>query len=247
MDGSTGDMAVATASDLGADAAPRPKHMVGPALAYETIRSWIVEGRLRSGDRLVEQRIAEELGLSRTPVREAVRMLAAEGLVVAERHRGAAVRTLDRSDVLDLYELRARLEAYAAELAAQRRTEVHLAAIDRGIADYDAALRDRGIDPLQRTRRVSAANRCVHDAVIAASGHERLAHLLARTVDAPLVFDAFRHFDEAQLERSNQFHAMIRHAIASGEPSRAAGLMREHILQGRDQVLADLAAGDSAE
>ena len=216
---------------------------VGPGLAYETIRAWIVEGRLGPGDRLVEQRIAEELGLSRTPVREAVRMLASEGLVVAERHRGAAVRSLDRNEVLDLYELRARLEAYAAELAAERRTEDHLAEIDRGIAEYDRALRERGIEPLARTRRISDANRCVHEGVIAASGHQRLAHLLARTVDAPLVFDAFRHFDEAQLERSNQFHAMIRHAIGAGEASRAAGLMREHILQGRDQILADLEAG----
>jgi DNA-binding GntR family transcriptional regulator len=236
VDGSTGDVVAAAPADGG----PRRRPAVGSARAYDTIRSWIVEGRLRSGDRLVEQRIAEELGLSRTPVREAMRMLVSEGLVVAERHRGAVVRTLNRGDVLDLYELRARLEAYAAEMAAKRRTDAHIATIDRGIAEYDAALRDRGVEPLQRTRRVSAANRCVHDAVIAASGHERLAHLLARTVDAPLVFDAFRHFDEAQLQRSNQFHAMIRHAIASREPTRAAGLMREHILQGRDQVLADL-------
>jgi DNA-binding GntR family transcriptional regulator len=212
----------------------------GPALAYATIRAWIVEGRLGPGDHLVEQRIAEELGLSRTPVREAVRMLASEGLVVAERHRGAIVRRLTRDDVLDLYELRSRLEGYAAELAAQRRTNADIAEIDRGIAQYTEVLQDRSLDPLERTRRVSAANRCIHDGVIQASGHERLAHLLARTVDAPLVFDAFRHFEVPQLERSNLFHSMIRQAIVAREPARAAGLMREHILQGRDQVLADL-------
>ncbi|WP_170231214.1 GntR family transcriptional regulator [Pseudonocardia kunmingensis] len=220
--------------------AAEPSPEGGPAHAYATVRAWIVEGRMRPGEHLVEQRIAEQLGLSRTPVREAVRMLAAEGLVVSERHRGAVVRTLDRDAVVDLYELRSRLEAYAAELAAQRRTEADIVELDGGIAEFAAALDAPDEDPLARTRRISAANRRVHDAVVRAGGHERLQHMLARAVDAPLVFDAFRHFDEAQLRRSHQFHTMIRNAIAAGEASRAAGLMREHILQGRDQVLLGL-------
>lgn len=213
--------------------------MSAPMLAYASVRAWIVEGRLRPGERLIEQRIAAELNLSRTPVREAVRMLAADGLVVTERNRGAVVRTLGRQDVLDTYELRARLESYACELAAARAVPEDLAAIDDGIRDFGKALRRKGLDPVERTRLIGEANRRVHAAIIGASRHSRLAHLLTSAVDAPLVFEALRAFTPRQLERSNLFHQLIRDMIAKGEPSRAAQLMHEHIMQGRDRILAD--------
>lgn len=216
--------------------------MGGPMLAYTSIRSWIVEGRLRPGERLIEARIAAELNLSRTPVREAVRMLAADGLVVAERNRGAVVRTLDRGDVLDLYELRARLEAYACELAAVRATDEDVAEIDEGIRDFARAVRRKDVDRIERTRLIGEANRRIHAAIIVASRHDRLAHLLSSAVDAPLVFEALREFTNRELERSNLFHQLIRDTIAKGEPMRAAQLMHEHIMLGRDQILANLDA-----
>ena len=93
---------------------------VGTTHAYEQVRAAIVENRYAPGQRLIEQRLAAELGLSRTPVREALRILEAEGLVVSERNRGATVRPLSPTEVVDLYGLRIRLESYAAELAAER-------------------------------------------------------------------------------------------------------------------------------
>src|SRR5689334_24083599 len=90
---------------------------VGAAHAYAKVRQAIVENRYPPGHRLVEQRIAEELGLSRTPVREALRMLQAEGLVVSERNRGSMVRPLSETEIVDLYGLRIRLESYAVEMA----------------------------------------------------------------------------------------------------------------------------------
>lgn len=219
--------------------APGP---VGSELAYEALRALIVEGRLAPGERIIEQRIAAELNLSRTPVREAVRMLASDGLIVATRHRGAIVRTLERSEVLDLYELRAKLESYAAELAASRASATDLDEIDAGIADFDAAMKRKDLSDLDRTRLLSQANKRVHAAITEASGHARLGHILASTVDAPLVFEALRDFNRAELERSNNFHQIIRERIAQGEPERAAALMYEHIMLGRDQILAGMAA-----
>jgi DNA-binding GntR family transcriptional regulator len=212
----------------------------GAAVAYQALRTAIIEGQLQPGQRVIEQRLAEELSLSRTPIREAVRMLTSDGLLVAERHRGAVVRKLDRDDVLDLYELRGRLEGYASERAATRITPEDLAVIDRGIADFGQAVNDRNLTELDRTRRVSAANGDIHGTIIKASGHERLAHILSITVDAPAVFAALRGFNEAQLSQSNLFHKLIRDAIAKGEPVRAGQLMHEHIMQGRDQVLAEI-------
>ena len=103
--------------------APTPS---APSSPTQQVRAAIVENRYPPGQRLVEQRIAEELGLSRTPVREALRMLEAEGLVVSERNRGAMVRPLSTTEVVDLYGLRIRLESYAVEVATERATETEL-------------------------------------------------------------------------------------------------------------------------
>jgi DNA-binding GntR family transcriptional regulator len=239
----TGDGVDGAAAAYGGGRLPGAR-MSGPMLAYSSIRAWIVDGHLQPGERLIEQRIAAELNLSRTPVREAVRMLAAEGLVVAEHNRGAMVRTVSRQDVLDSYELRARLESYACELAASRVTADDLSVIDEGIRDFGKALRRKDLEPLERTRLIDEANRRVHAAIIGASRHARLAHLLSSAVDAPLVFSALRDFSPRQLERSNLFHQLIRDMIAKNEPLRAAQLMHEHIMMGRDQILASVLAED---
>src|SRR5438309_11120403 len=88
--------------------------------ATELIREAIVDGRLEPGRRLKEEELARELGISRTPVREALLVLQSEGLVAAEPNRGASVRAHDAADLDDLYQLRALLEGYAARRAAPR-------------------------------------------------------------------------------------------------------------------------------
>ncbi len=205
---------------------------MGSALAYEQIRSAIVESRYVAGQRLVEQRIAAEFQLSRTPVREALRRLEAEGLVVSERNRGAVVRQLSLDDVVDLYELRARLESYAAELAAVRRSHGELGSLRRAVTAFSDALAETEADDLDTVRRLNAANGLVHGAVVAAAHHERLAAMLARTVDIPLVFQAFRRFDRDERKRSDLFHQLIYEAIEGGDGPRAGRLITEHILQG---------------
>jgi DNA-binding GntR family transcriptional regulator len=219
-------------------------------IAYERIRQAIVEGELRAGQRLIEQRIAAEFGLSRTPVREALRRLESEGLVRIELNRGAVVRAVSGQDVEDLYELRAHLESLAAERAAQRATPQQLAALNDAVEQFDAAVNratsranathgspDRHLESL---REVSRTNQLVHGLIVDAAAHERLADLLHRTVDVPLVFAAFAQFDAAGLIRSGLFHRMIVAAITAGEAPRAGALMKEHIYQGRDQLLAGL-------
>ena len=210
---------------------------VGAERAYEQVRAAIVENRYLPGQRLVEQRIAEELGLSRTPVREALRMLEAEGLVVSERNRGAIVRPLSPTEVADLYGLRIRLESYAVEVATERATEAEFGEL---LASADAFSEIRGtvdVDTVDGVRLIHGANQAFHEAIIAAARHRRLATMLARTVDIPLVFQAFRSFGPAEIERSDTFHHLIVSAIARRDGPRAAALMAEHIAQGRDAVL----------
>jgi DNA-binding GntR family transcriptional regulator len=212
--------------------------------AYEQIRSAIVESRYKAGERLVEQRIAAEFEFSRTPVREALRRLEAEGLVVSERNRGAVVRPLALDDVVDLYELRARLESYAAELAAARRSPSELTSIGNAVAAFSDALDETDADDLDTVRAMNAANGLVHGAIVAAAHHERLAAMLARTVDIPLVFQAFRRFDRDERKRSDLFHQLIYEAIVGSDGPRAGRLMTEHILQGLAVLRAAMPGAD---
>jgi len=210
---------------------------VGAELAYEQVRAAIVENRYPPGQRLVEQRLAEELGLSRTPVREALHMLEAEGLVVSERNRGAMVRPLSATEVDDLYGLRIRLESYAVEVATERATEAELGKLVAAADTFSEIRRTVDVDTVEGVRQIHAANEEFHETIIAAARHRRLATMLARTVDIPLVFQAFRSFGAAEIERSDTFHHLIVEAMCRRDPNRAAALMTEHIAQGRDAVL----------
>lgn len=208
-------------------------------VAYRLIRRAIAEGDFEPGSRLVEQRIGEMFELSRTPVREALRALAADGLVVIERNRGAVVATMSEADIRDHYELRARLESLAAERAAARMDAQGIAALDAAIADFDAGIELVSSGALDAgLRRITIANNAFHHCVVEGSGHRRLSVLLVHAVDIPLVYQVFRHQSRGDRERSNLFHRMVRDAIAAGEPERAGALMAEHIMQGRDCVLA---------
>ena len=100
---------------------------------------------------------------------------------------------------------------------------------------------------LERVRRISEANREVHGVIVEAAHHERLATMLARTVDIPLVFRAFRSFNADELGRSDLFHGLIFEAIELGDPARASRLMVEHISQGLDVISGGLDADDATE
>lgn len=217
---------------------------VGAAHAYTQVRSAIVENRYPPGQRLVEQRIAAELGLSRTPVREALRTLQAEGLVVIERNRGAMVRPLSSTEVVDLYGLRIRLETYAVEVATERATEAELGELVAAADAFGDASGSVDSDSVDGVRALHDANRRFHDELLAAAHHHRLTAMLARTVDIPLVFQAFRTFGPAEIARSDVFHHLIVEAMCRRDANRAGALMAEHIAQGRDAVLDALATSE---
>jgi DNA-binding GntR family transcriptional regulator len=100
-------------------------------IVFETLREAIIAGQLRPGERLMEVQIAEELGVSRTPVREAIRKLELEGFVIMVPRKGAYVSDMSIKDVTDVFEIRRALEGLAAELAAERMTEDELEELER--------------------------------------------------------------------------------------------------------------------
>lgn len=206
--------------------------------AYEEIRQAIVEGRYRAGQRLVEKNLGEEFQVSRTPVREALRALESEGLVVSLPNKGAVVRSLSAQDIYDIYDLRVRLESLAAERAARDPGPEQLAVLEQANEDFAALLPSFVGDDLEIVRQVEAVNRRFHQGFIEMADSWRLTQLLERTVHAVLVFQNFQSYEHAELERSLLFHQLITQAIARREAGRAGNLTAEHILLGRD-ILVD--------
>jgi DNA-binding GntR family transcriptional regulator len=221
--------------------------------AYEQIRQAIVEGRYAAGQRLVEKRLGEEFDVSRTPVREALRMLESEGLVVSLPNKGSIVRPMTAQDIYEIYELRVRLESLAAERAARNPSPQHLEILEASNEEFAAVLPSFAPDDLETLRTIDAINRRFHQGLLDMANSWRLSQLLARTVHAVLVFQNFQSYTPTELQRSLMFHQLITLAVAQQEPERAGNLIAEHILLGRDILVErramaaaeDLVAGDS--
>ncbi|MEW2354136.1 GntR family transcriptional regulator [Spirillospora sp. NPDC029432] len=193
-------------------------------IAYEAVRQMILSGEAGAGSRLGEAELAETLGLSRTPVREALQRLGADGLVEVLPHRGARVARWTRQDLAEIFELRALLEPYAAARAARLGQDATVlddlrercAAMERAAAEGDLDL-------------VARLNGRFHAAVIEASGNGRLPGMLTSVMHAPLILGTFHRYDAGAMARSMNHHRELVAAIAAGDPAWAESVMRAHI------------------
>ena len=157
---------------------PLPRNRAAD-VAYASIRQGVISGRWPSGAHLREVELASELGVSRTPVREALRRLASEGVLTFEPHIGAAVPDWSADDLDEIFELRSRLESYAAELAASRADEATITAMrDATHAMERAAFSGKAPD----TVAVTANNDRFHRLVVSASGCKLLSDFIASVV-----------------------------------------------------------------
>lgn len=187
------------------------------------LRRLIVTGHWPQGHRLVESRIAEQLGVSRNPVREALRALEAEGYVVHEPRRGARVARLDADEVAQLLEVRRALEELAAGLAARRRSEVHVAALRDVVARGWALVESGDLTDLP------ALNTRFHQLLTEASGNRQLDQLIGPMRDRIQWIYSARVRDRAPASWAE--HAAIAEAIAAGDEERARVLAGAHIGQ----------------
>jgi DNA-binding GntR family transcriptional regulator len=192
------------------------------------VRDGIAQGRLSPGEWLREGALAEDLGLSRTPVREALRVLAAEGLVELVHNRGARVVRWTAEDIEETYRLRALLEGEAASLAARRAVPEQLATLEGTCAAHARAV----ADDLPAVEQ-AAANDAFHAAVLQAAGSPRLLGLHAIVTSAPLVARALSGYDAVDRQRSVLAHGDVLMAVRQRDPELAAAAMRSHILAAR--------------
>ncbi|MDI3339623.1 MAG: GntR family transcriptional regulator [Sphaerobacter sp.] len=213
---------------------------VSSAEVYAEIRRLILSGVFRPGERLIEESVAQRLGVSRTPVRQALTMLEAEGLVEIVRHRGATVCAFGVDDVWSLYDLRAVLEAHAAGRAATRISAAELERM-RALADEMERLEEQPLASREdEVRWLVTHNQEFHQIVIQASRNPHLEKLVRRTVEVPLMFKSFFWYSARERAVSNHFHRMILRALEERDAARAEFVMREHIYEGRDFVIQKL-------
>lgn len=195
------------------------------------LRLRIVEGQIAPGAKLNERELSALLQVSRTPLREAIKMLAAEGLVELLPNRGAVAAQLDRQDVIDAFEVIAELEGLSGELAAQRIGAPELAEIRALHYEMLAAFTRRDLPAYYRL------NARIHERINAAARNPVLAQTY-RTVNARLQALRFRsNLDERKWERAVHEHeAMVERLAARDAPGLRALLVR-HLDHKRDAVL----------
>ena len=204
---------------------------------FERVRSWILEGEYEPDERLVEEQLAERLGVSRTPIRQALTMLEAEGLVEIAPNRGATVCSFSVEEVWDIYDLRAVLEGHAARRAAGRIRERELVELRRLAAEMEQTTPERFADHEEEIRQLVARNQEFHGTIVTACRNQRLGRLIRRTVEIPLMFKAFFWYTPYERTISNHYHRQILHALEQGDAERAEIVMREHVYEGRDFVI----------
>ena len=210
--------------------------------AADEIRDAIVGGRLRPGERIREQDLAEALGISRTPVREALFLLQNEGLVDSRPRRTAVVRAFGADEIDDMYQVRALLEGYAARRAATRISASELAELEASCARFRAL-----VDAHESILMLMKENLAFHDRIVAAAQSPRLS-LAARTVaPVPLAYTSLYWHAQHDRIASAQSHERIVQSLAGRDAERAELMMKEHVFEVRDALVASLRALEIAK
>ncbi len=208
----------------------RPKSL--SRMVAEEIKEAIMKGVLQPGDKLVETSLTQSLGVSRTPLREAFRELAAEGYITVIPHKGAYVSALTEKEVLDIYALSSVLEGLATRLAAQNlQTTEDREKLQSLFGELKKQHDRRDVDAYW------AANRNFHQFIAEASGNQRLLNLIENLRRQILKTRVISLRYPGRLEGSMAEHEEILSAILAGEGRKAENLVIEHLEMQRRFVL----------
>ena len=209
----------------------------------DALRSDILSGRHAAGQRLGEVELAGELGTSRTPVREALRRLSAEGLVELTANRGARVAEPSAADLDAVFVLRAHAEGVAARTAALNASPDDVAELGRlARAVATAARPGDGAPDLDAVYRY---NREFHDLLLALAGSASLTAVVGGLVHSTILMRTYRAFDADAMHRSVEHHLELVAAVQAGDPDWAESVMRSHLYSARAALLGSRRAADA--
>ena len=211
---------------------------------YARLRDLIISNELRGGQKLVDRDLAETLGVSRTPVREALGRLAVMGLVEARSRRGYYVRQYTAEQMSDLYEFRKILEVNAARLAAQHASPAHLQEFHRLLIESEKL----AADPANRARTVEIDLR-IHDLIARASGNDSLHQAIQNLMDkvSCLIWADWLDTwlaDPVSVAAAHSEHKALLLSIVERDADRAAEYMGTHIDNAREGLASMLRARD---
>jgi len=200
-------------------------------IVFETLRDAIITGKMSPGERLMEIQLAEEMGVSRTPVREAIRKLELEGFVVMVPRKGAYVAGVSIKDIADVFEVRAALEGLAASLAAERITEDELDRLERSIVSINEVSDGKNIN------KVVESDIDFHDMLYQASRNQKLITIITNLKEQLQRYRATSLAEEGRTKDAVDEHKQIVEAISERNGELAAELARQHIENAENVML----------
>lgn len=206
----------------------------------DRLREMIIEGELVPGTRLNERSLCERLGVSRTPLREAFRLLAAEHLVDLQPNRGAQVVSLSDDDIRESFEVMGALEALSGELACQRITPEEIAEIKALTFEMLASHARRDLPAYYRV------NRAIHDRINRAAGNALLSQQYSK-LNLRIQNLRFRsNFDQHKWDAAAREHAAMVDALEARDGARLGAILREH-LRAKGQAVLDTRRAERSE
>ena len=202
-------------------------------IAYETLKQAILAGQFEPGDRLIEHKLASQLGISKTPVRDALGRLEKEGLVVNVPFRGAVVRELSMEDAVEIFEIRQALDAMLIRAASERLTDRDLAEIEELLDDADKAL--------AAGDRATAAELGAryHHIVQQHARRDRVVSILRNLEDQVKLFRIVSERVVGRLEKSSHEHRRVLDALKRRDPAAAEKAIRAHHASFLSYLLSD--------
>lgn len=210
-------------------------------IVFENLREAIINGQLRPGERLMEVQIAEELGVSRTPVREAIRKLELEGLVVMVPRKGAYVSNVSIKDISDVFQIRRALEGLAAELAAEKLTEEQLEELEQLLARTAETVNKLDV---MTTVDIDTG---FHQVIYEASRNEKLSSMLYHLREQIQRFRTQSLSRPGRLQQALMEHKAIMEALKEGDGELARRLVEEHIESAESALLAAFEESEEKE
>ncbi|MBS3975731.1 MAG: GntR family transcriptional regulator [Syntrophomonadaceae bacterium] len=200
-------------------------------IVFEALREAIMSGRLRPGERMMEVQLAEELGVSRTPVREAIRKLELEGFAVMIPRKGAYVSDLSIKDIADVFEIRGALEALASGLAAERISPGEMEELERLLVQVSECAEDQDLD------RLVDIDTQFHAVLYRASRNDRLAQMINTLWEQVQRFRRTTMGSPGRMRETLEEHRKIVDAIADRNVNLANALAIEHMENAENRML----------
>ena len=192
-------------------------------VVFNTLRKAILTGELKPGERLMEIHLANKLGVSRTPIREAIRKLELEGLVIMIPRRGAEVAQITEKSLKDVLEVRRALDALCAELACDRISDEGMEKLKQACDKFEYAT------STEDAATIAAADVALHDIIVQATGNERLIQLINNLSEQMYRYRFEYIKDESRHDNLVNEHRMIYESIVKRDKAKAAEAARLHI------------------